>query len=347
MTAEQERCTTRLKYFAVLIGLCVAVVGGCSKQTAKVLPTCIEKSEDPVDAADAVRRVLLGFQQNELQAFWVFLPQSFRSDVDHLAREFGERSEDKSWRPFVATCRKAREVVSKLIKQFEREGQAIDDVDRELIDRLRDTEQVLYWILKSDLSDLTRLRQFDGTIFLSQISKALQTRAAHHSIDGVDAKYSPFSMLHDVKIELLDSTEDSAVLTVQWPGQEPTQHKFVRVEEHWIPQTLGEAWPTEFPKVREQVLAWADELHSNPEPWHARLREIDQLLDELAATKSLAETRQVWQAGASRLAVAWLGLAVSEPLKAEEIPVESPSPTKPVRMKKPDTEVLLPDEPEK
>lgn len=331
----------------MLVSLCVVAVGGCSKPTPKVIVTCREADPASGNAAEVVRNVLEGLQHHELQALWAFLPPSFRADVENMTHEFGERLDDQSWRPFVATCHKACDVVSRLIKQFESDGMAIDEPDRELIARLRDIEQLLYWVQKSDLSEAARLRHLDGEQLLSQISKAFQARAAHRAVDSEGVESSPFSMLGGVKVELSESTADSALLTMQWPGQEATQHKFVRVEEHWIPQTLAEAWPTEFPKVREQVLAWADELRANPEPWHARLREIDQLLDELAVTKSLAETRQVWQAGASRLVVAWFGMTTPEPPKTEEIPVESPAPAKPVRVKKPDTEVLLPDEPQK
>ena len=131
---------------------------------------------------------------------------------------------------------------------------------------------------------------------------------SHGALGDTGLGGNSFARFGDVKVELSEAKEDSALLTVQWPGQEPTRHEFVRVEKRWIPKSLAEAWPTEFPKVREQCLAWADELRTNPEPRHARLRELDELLDELAETKSLAEARQVWQDGASRLVVAWFGL---------------------------------------
>lgn len=346
MRASRRCWTNYLECFAVLAGVCVVACGGCSKPNSEVV-ICREEGPTPVDAAEVVRNTLAGLQHHELQALWAFLPPSFRSDVEKLTHEIGERLDETSWRPFVATCQKAREVVSLLIKQFEGKDQAMDEPDRELIARLRDLEQLLFAIQKSDLSDVARIRQLDGRRFLSQISHAFQSAAAHEALKGAGLGNDSFSTLREVTVELTESAGDTAVLTVQWPGQEPTQHKFVRVEAHWIPQTLAEAWSTEFPKVREQCLAWADELRVNPEPWHARLREIDQLLDELAATKSLAEARQVWQAGASRLVVEWFGISRPEPPQTEVISVESSPPTKPARVKKPDTEVLLPDEPEK
>lgn len=346
---ESRRCWMNgFESFAVLFGLCVVTVGGCSKPTSKVVAICREPDPASRSAAEVVRNVLEGLQHQELQALWTFLPPSFRTDAEELTHEVGEKLDDQNWGPFVETCHKAREVVSRLIKQFEQDGTAVDEPDRELLARLRDVEQLLYWILKSDLGNVARMRQLDGGQLLSQISKAFQVRAAHRALDGEGVEGNPFSMLGGVKVALLsESADDSVVLNVTWPGQEPTQHNFVRVEEHWIPQSLAEAWPTEFPKVREQCLAWADELRSHPEPWHARLREVDHLLDELAATKSLAETRQVWQVGATRLVVTWFGVTTSDPPKTEEIPVETRLPTKPARVKRPDTEVLLPDEPQK
>lgn len=337
MTALRRCWWCRFGCFAVLVGLCVVVSGGCSKPEAKVT-VC---PGPPPTADSAVLDVLAGLGQQKLVALWQFLPASFQNDVRVLVRDFGDRLDEKTWRPFVATAQKARTVVSQLAKLSADSGDTLSESDQQLVSQLHALEKVLAVLNDSELRSPATMKSLDVERFLANFGDGLLTSLPAGTFNG------GFAQFRDVKVELLESQDGNALLSVQWPGQEPTQHKFMRVEDRWIPQTLAEAWPTEFPKVREQVLAWADEFRTNPEPWHARLREIDQLLDELAATKSLAETRQVWQAGASRLAVAWFGATISEPPTTEEIPVESPAAAKPVRVKKPDTEVLLPDEPEK
>lgn len=345
MVVSRRWLAGRIEFFAAVVCLCVVANGGCSKPESGVI-VCAEAPAPP--AADvAVRNVLAGLQRKDLRALWEFLPSSYRSDVEKLVHEFGERLDEKSWGAFVATCQKSHLVTTQIVGRLDVSSEAANESDRELVARLRDVEHLLSALCESELSNVIRLRNLDANRFLGGTGNQLIAVVSHGTLGDAVLGADSFSQFGEVKVELSESTGDSAVLTVQWPGQEATQHKFVRVEEHWIPQTLAEAWPKEFPKVREQCLAWADELRANPEPWHARLREIDQLLDELAATKSLAETRQVWQAGALRLAVAWFGATIPEPPKTEEIPVESAPPSKPARVKRPDTEVLLPDEPQK
>ena len=352
MNVSRRCLAERFEFLVVLASLCVVAVVGCSKPESAVI-VCA-KVPVPPEADVAVRNVLAGLQRKDLRALWEFLPPSYQADVQELLHDFGQRLDEKSWEPFVTTCRKARLVTQQMTRRLGESGDAANDSDRELVAKLRDVEQFLKVVCDSELSDVARLNNLDAFRFLGGTGNQLVEVVTHGTLGDSDLGTDVFSQFGAVKVELLESigasavlNVDSAVLNVQWPGQEATQHKFVRVEERWIPQTLVAAWPTEFPKVREQCLAWADDLRANPEPWHARLREFDQLLDELAATKSVAETQQVWQSGASRLIVAWFGVAPRDPPKTEEIPVESPLPTKPARVKRPETEVLLPDEPQK
>ena len=342
MTASRRGWANRFEFLWVLIGFHALVVGGCSKPESEV--TVCVKEPIPATADEAVRNVLADLQRQELPALWEFLPPSYRNDVEKLVRELGERIDDKTWEPFVATLQKARSVTSDLISQSKADT---NEPDNELVARLRHVEQFLIVVCESELNNVAHLRRFDGHRFLKGTGSRLLSALSGGAFGDVGLAGDSFSQFGEVKVELTNSSGDTAVLTVQWPGQEPTQHKFVCVENHWIPQTLAEAWPTEFSKVREQCLAWADELRTSPEPWHARLREVNGLLDQLAATKSLAETQQVWQTGVSHLAVEWLGATTVEPSKADETPIVSPPPTKPARIKKPDTEVLLPDETQK
>ncbi len=343
MIVSRRYLAGRSEFFAVLIGLSVITTGGCSKPESDVI-VC---AEAPATADEAVRNVLAGLQRQELPALWEFLPPSYQADVQKLLHDLGERLDEKSWEPFVATCRKAHTVTSQIVRKFDAAGGAANASDRELAAHLRAVEQLLSALCESELNNVALLRKLDASRFLGGTGNRLIAALSQGALGEGELGGNSFAQFGDVKVELSESTEDSAMLTVQWPGQEATQHKFVRVEQHWIPLTLAEAWPTQFPLVREQCLAWADELRTHPDPWHARLREIDQLLDDLAATKSFAETRQVWQAGASRLVVAWFGTAIPDQPQSAEIPIESPPTSKPIRVKRPDTEVLLPDEPQK
>ena len=335
----------RMAWLAVLVCLSAIWSGGCSEPKSAVI-VCPEAPE-PANADAAVRNVLAGLQRQELRALWEFLPPSYQADVQELLRDFAERLDEKSWGPFVATCQKARLVTSQIRRKIDEPGTASNAADRELAAQLREIERLLDALCDGELSDIGRMRGIDVSQFIGGTGSRLLAALSHGALGDSGLPSDGFAEFSEVQVGLSDSTQDSAMLTLQWPGQAATQHRFVRVEKQWIPLTLAEAWPIQFPIVRKQCLEWADDLRSNPETWHTRLREIDQLLDELAETKSSAESRKVWQSGASRLAVAWFGATIPDSPAAAEVPVPSAPASKPVRNKRPDTEVLLPDEPQK
>ena len=346
MIASRQTWAFRITLLAVIVGVFVGLNAGCSKPTEPVghLQPAPAVSDQ---ADDAVRRVLIGMHDQKLGELWRFLPDSYRDDIQKLVRDVSGRLDEKSWGPFVATCQKARAVVSKIVKELDKSDQPLSDSDKELAVQLRAVEKLLTALCDSELRSVAAMQAMLVDRFLKGTGHRLMAALSEGALGDAGDGGNAFSQFGKVKVELAEAGQNSAVVSIQWPGQEPTRHSFVRVESHWIPQTLSEAWPIEFPKVREQCLVWSDELRSNPEPWHARLREIDGILDELAKTKSLAETRAVWQTGVSHLAVEWFGAIPVESPKVEEIPVESPPSVKPARVKRPDTEVLLPDEPQK
>lgn len=350
MTARRRDRVLQAEFLTLVALICLVVGRGCSKP--KVITVPEPKTSEPTacfsppeTANEAVRRVLTGLQHHEVGELLAFLPNSYWKDVVQLVHDFGNRLDQRCWEPFGATCRKARDVLSRVSRANAEIRDDMSQTEKEWADTLLAIGQVMGALGDSRLTDVRELQGMAAGQFLiatcNKAMKALSQGKLSHS--GMGADYFPD--FGEVKVQLVDSAGDSAVVSVQWPGYSATQHDFIRVEQRWIPQALAESWSAEFPKFRERCLAWADELRSNPESSHARLREIDVLLDELAATKSLAEARQVWESGASRLIVAWFGPLGPEEPQTEVIPASQSQ--KPVRVKRPDTEVLLPDEPEK
>lgn len=356
---------TRHRWMArlALLGcLCFVAIAGCSQKNSGLASApqsngSTGSTTSPAAAADeAVRRTLDGLQRKQVGALWTFLPPSYRRDVQTLVRDVANRLDEPSWQPFVKTIAKARQVLARkgdLLTQPDGAGtnDSIPPIPPETLRRLR---RLFDAISESELSDLQRLRKIEVDQFLDKTGGDLLTvfgRVATGDEAHVSTEDS-FARFGDVEVELVSSSAENAVVKVRWPKQSPTEHDFVRVEEHWIPRLLAEAWPDQLPAVREQCLAWADGLREHPELWHARLHEIDKLLDELDNAKTPAAARKVWQDGIAQRMWTW-----SQPseLPNTEPPVapltnantqENSSP-KPARVKRPDSEVLLPDEPEK
>ncbi len=348
MFDTRHRWMNRLGWLAVCVGLSIGMHSGCSKPEAAKPPGISESpaSQSLPGADEAVRRVLHGLEKRQSRALWEFLPPSYRSDVQRLARDVAGRLDEKSWGPFVATWQKARQVLPKKLSSLvpPKSGDNDRGAGASLPFDPAALAQLLDVIGDSELSDLQRLRSIELDRFLDQTGDKLLATLGRIAVgDANGSANDPFSQFGKVQVALTSSAVGTAVVSIRWPEQEPTTQEFVRIEDHWIPQSLAAAWPTQFAEVRERSLAWANSVREHPDEWHARSHEIDQWLDELAATKSDADARQVWQSGVSRLAIAWFG----ELSPSDTTPRSDPAPPKPARAKRPETEVLLPDEPGK
>ncbi len=348
MFDTRQRWLNRLRFLVVCAGLSIGMNAGCSKPEAAKLPGVSESavSQSAHGADETVRQVLHGLEKRQSRALWEFLPTSYRRDVQRLARDVAERLDEKSWGPFVATWQKARQVLpqnlSSLVPPKSGDNERGDGTN--LPFNPAALAQLLDVIGDSELSDLQRLRSIELDRFLDQTGDKLLATLGRIAVgDQRGSADDPFSQFGKVQVELISSSSRIAVVKIRWPEQEPTTPEFVFVEDQWIPQSLAETWPAQFAEVRERSLAWANDVRERPEEWHARLREIDQWLDELAATKSAADARQVWQSGVSRIAIAWFGSVAP----SDSTPRGEAGPPKPARAKRPDTEVLLPDEPNK
>ncbi len=339
----------RLGMSLACVGLLIGMNGSCSKpEPAKPLDL-LELPENrllPATADESVRRVLHGLEQRQARALWGFLPPSYRRDAQQLARDVAERLDEKSWRPFVATWQKARQVLPQKLSPLAtlKSGGQESGSGTNLPFDPKALAQILDAIGDSELSDLQRLRSIEFGRFLDHTGDKLMATLGRIAVGSSNGSAEdPFSQFREVQVELVSSAGEGAAVRLRWPGQEPTTHEFVQVENQWIPKSLADAWPAQFAEVRENSLAWADSVREHPAEWHSKLHEIDEWLDKLAATKSDDDARQVWQSGVTHVAVAWLGTA----LTSEAPQRTEPNPPRPARVKRPETEVLLPDEPTK
>ena len=353
MSVTPQRWMSRLGSLVAFVGLSIGMSSGCSKPEAAKPPDISQPAASPlspVQADEAVRRVLRGLEQRQSRALWEFLPPSYRQDVQQLVRDVAERLDEKSWGPFVATWQKARQVLPKKLSSLapQKTGDSEPGRETSLPFDPAALAQLLDVIGDSDLSDLQRLRSIELDRFLDQTGDKLLATLGRIAVGNTNGSAGdPFSQFGKVQVELASSALETEVVSIRWPGQEPASHDFVRVEGNWIPKSLAEAWPSQFREVRKLCLAWADDVRTLPDDRHARLQEIDQWLDELAATKSDLESREVWQSGVTRLAATWFSPELPSEIPPSRDSSSEPTPSKPVRIKRPDTEVLLPDEPEK
>ncbi len=354
------------------VGILSLVLSGCSgsAETSSTSPpegsAAATSSTAPVVKADeAVRRVLDGLRQGQARAVWDFFPPSYREDIQRTIHDMALRLDEKNWRQFVAIVNKARRVLSEKKTVLFAADVQVDRPSRSaIVLELESLIRILDVVVESELSDLPRLQTIDVGRFLDtsgdKFLLALVNLSAETSASDAGIKHShlapadPFAALANVKVTLVSATADQAIVQFFFEGQLATEYAFVCVEGHWLPKSLADGWESSLAETRRQCLAWADGLREHPESWQARIAAVDDLLNDLASATNAEESEQRWQVRLKKLVAEWLG---SPPLTSDSPSVEAaetsrkPSAsgekdvTSPRKIKRPDTEVLLPDEP--
>ncbi|MCX7422042.1 MAG: hypothetical protein NT013_21220 [Planctomycetia bacterium] len=346
MNLKREARTRALNVFVA--SLCFSsCLFGCSGSgnMASVSPTsttqkAAEPDGPPKTADAAVRRVLDGLRQQNARVVWEFFPPSHRTELEELVHDVAKILDDNTWEATVAVWQKARRVLPpKATAIF---GQATDGLiekDSQPAVSPRSLQRLFDSVGDSELADLKQLRQVDLGMFLEKTGgELLQTLGALPTGGAISSK--AFESLAKVEVTLVSTSEDSAIVRMKWPDQEATEHAYVRTNRYWLPKTLVESWSEVVADIRKQAMGWADGLKQQPDSWNARLKAIDQLLDEIAATKSNEDARVTYQRGVQQLAVDWFGVMPTAPTKS--LPTPSDLPAK--KRKIPDTEEVLPDE---
>ena len=346
MRLKREAYTHRLSVLVIAL-CCLCYLPGCSgsndvatEQPTSTVPKSAEPNGPPKTADATIRRVLDGLQRHQARVVWDFLPPSHREEVQQLVHDLANKLDDDTWKATVAVWQKARKVLpAKATAIFGQatggstENKSQTAISPQSLQRLFDS------VGDSELADLQRMRQIDVGLFLEKTGhELLQTLAALPTGGAVSSK--AVENLAKVEVTLVSSSTDSAVVRMKWPEQEPTEHAYVQIEGYWLPKTLAESWPENLSAFRSQAVAWADGLKQQPDSWIAHLKAIDQLLDELAATKSNEEARATFQSGMQNLVANWFGVKPETPTQLLPTPPKSP----PKKRKLPDTEEVLPDE---
>lgn len=331
------------------VGLSLLAFCGCSDS----VPTTPNETTSPIQstapndvAADvAVRQVLDGLQKQNARAVWDFLPPAHQNEIQQLVRDFASRADEATWNRLIRIVRRTSQALKKMPAPPTDSNAENNATDSAVIVR---NPALLAKLLEiaaaSDLGDRTRLQAADvGHICETTGSDLLRLFEESSSDSGSANESDSFAKLSQVEVRLVTASGNTATVTVRWPGQEPIEHLFVRVDGHWLPKSLAESWPIEFAAVRQRGLDWADSTTRQREVWNTQLQTAERLLDDVEAAPSAATAHQRLLAGATQIVVAWLGQSSNLPSESDHLS-PSESATKPLRKSKvPDTEQLLPD----
>lgn len=281
----------------VSLSLVVALfLSGCDNSPPPAPPvpesspaaSAFDASHIPDAPDEAVSTVVKGIQDRHPDALWHFLPASYQSDINDLVHSFAGRMDPEMWSKTVAVLKKTVRVF-KDQKEFVKAmaGQAAQPAGSPPPPDVLAVIGVVDTLLESELGDLDRLKNADAGEFLavtgSRIMQQLQTLSK--LVPG-DPLALGFEDLADLKVSLISSEGDRAVLLIEAPGADPRETNFVRVEGKWIPQNLADSWIESIGEAKARLSLLSRENMAEMKPqWLTLLKTFDQSLDDAADAK--------------------------------------------------------------
>lgn len=257
----------------------------------------VQSSSGVPETADAaVMQVVRGLQQDNARAVWEFLPKSYQSDVNSLVSEFGTAVDAELWDHGFGLLNKLVKILQdkkEFILGSEQLSQA--PVNPEQLSQNWETLlQLLTTIVDSDLSDVEKLKTFDGGDYLETTGGALLRQLAAASKLVPDDPYnSQFKQkLDKVVAKVVEIEGDIAVLELTDPDGIVAKVDFVRVDRKWIPAAMKADWPVQMEQMRASVKRMPQQLAAVKPQLMSSFKMIDGLLDQISAAQTQEQFTQ-------------------------------------------------------
>jgi hypothetical protein len=281
----------------------ILVVAGCSKSepdktgtSGNIVPSksVEQQNENSQQTADAaVLAVVSGFRENRPQVIWEFLPQSYQQDINSLAHEFSGQMDPELWGRTVAAGEKLT-VLLKTRKEDFLSYTPLWDLLGHSIENLTVKWDGLVGLLEtlihSDLSDLERMKSFDGQNFFASFEARGTSQLRDFTI--LLPEKNPFHLLDEMlagaEVTANQTGESSSLVQITTGQGETRGFEFVKVEGKWIPEYWAETWKQEIELNREKIVTELDlkVLQQKKQSMLPVLAKIESELDQLLNAES-------------------------------------------------------------
>jgi len=285
------------KLFSFLTLLILAgtfpLLTGCGKSAEQAA----QKADQPPKALgpdESMQALVDGVNNQKMEALWNFLPASYQGDVNGLVHEFAGKMDAEMYNGTFQSFQR----ITKLLKdkkEYLLKNQTLKGlpVPPEKVAEFWDpTVGLLNAIAQSDLSNLDKLKSFDGGQFLSttgnQIAK--QATAISDLLPKKEGELSFSEKMDQVKVTLVSTEGDSATIKIEAPGEEPKTETMVKVEDKWIPKNLADNWKSKMDEARKNLAELTPEkVTAQKEQTLAGIKSVNEVLAQLESTKTEEE----------------------------------------------------------
>jgi hypothetical protein len=261
---------------------------------AETKPVEAAPKHAPAKTADAaIAAMIAGLESNQLELVWDALPPSYQNDVDNIVQEFAGKMDAELWKKMFGVAKRISNLLGskkELVLANQYIVQATLLVEIEQLSLFWDeVEKFLQTIVNSEISDLEKLKKFNGRDFAAGTVSSLvdQVFAVSKIAPGEPLSSAFKQKLSETKLTLVEENGDLAKVKIEVLDADPIEMEMVRVEGHWIPKDLPEAWAEQLRIVKAQLATLTPELiESQKTLMMVQLDAVNQILEQIEATKN-------------------------------------------------------------
>ncbi|QDT99400.1 hypothetical protein [Gimesia aquarii] len=285
----------KLSTFLTLLFLVgtLPLLSGCGK--SKEQPG--QSSAKPLGPAESMTVMIDGVSNQKMEAVWEFLPASYQTDINGLVKEFATKMDPEMYNGTFQTAQRLTKLL-KDKKAYILKNQTIKGlpVPPDKVDQFWDpTISLLNTIVQSDISNLDKLKDFDGGKFLSTTGNQLAKSVISIS-DLIPTKENEPSFsekMKQTKVTVVSTEGDTATIKIEAPGEEPKEETMVKVEGKWIPKNLADNWKSKMEEAHQKLAELTPEkVTAQKEQTLAGLKKMNEVLAQLENAKTEEEFNQ-------------------------------------------------------
>ncbi|MGC4001722.1 MAG: hypothetical protein QM811_00590 [Pirellulales bacterium] len=215
----------------------------------------------PATADGTVKTIAASVADGKFEVLWQALPASYQKDVEKILDEFSENMDEDVWNKGSKLAEKVSKVLTTK-QDFIVANPIIGQVVAQGKMKPEDLKVVLTEVggLLGDLQSHAKTLDDVGDLDIEEVLATLGTRAKTFDVLAEKLAPSPdlqkgMKALKDVKVKLVSSTSDTAVLDVTDPEGKVKTEEYVNVEGKWLPKKMSEEWKKSMADALKKVEA--------------------------------------------------------------------------------------------
>ncbi len=305
--SRESRCVVHLSMIVVLLGMLPGCDQASSKNNSTVTPASPTATPDigPLSRPDiSVRAFLRAFQTGEGGAIWDSLPARHHVEINEIVRGLAAKMDPEVWkRAFVVAGRIVEVLHDKRDLVLGNSNLKAQSVNRRLFsENWTEVIALLQSLVDSELSDLDKLRAFEGKAFFSGTgTRFLKQLVALSAKDPHD----PFRKGFDAKVRLVTIDGSEATIGLTMSGTfvatreavdvkpKETQMKVHQIDGVWIVAELDYGLSKLYEDGRAMLAGIPDDaIRNNRGPLIKLLETVEEDLGRIELAKTDKELTQ-------------------------------------------------------